>query len=255
MIMSANVQGLSSREKRKDVFSYIRNSNYNIFCLQDTHFTEDKEEFIKNEWGYTCNAYFSSFRGNSRGVAILFNNNFEFKVHKEKIDKTGNILALEIEIEGSHILLVNIYGPNQDSPDFYAKISDILEEFNCAHVIICGDFNLVLNPDLDYDNTYKNINNPKARDKILEIIDNFGLIDVFREQHENVKRFTWRKKNPIKQARLDYIVSESLLPSVNYSGIDPGYRSDHSFPKILMKLNNLKEVKELGNLITHLHMI
>ena len=31
---------------------------------------------------------------------------------------------------------------------------------------MCGDFNVVLDPDLDYDN-YKHINNQKSRNKVL----------------------------------------------------------------------------------------
>ena len=37
--------------------------------------------------GYEC--YFSSFTSNSRGVAILINNNFEFKAFREKKDLNG----------------------------------------------------------------------------------------------------------------------------------------------------------------------
>jgi hypothetical protein len=48
--------------------------------LQDTHFESKLENYVRAEWGYTC--YFASFRSNARGVAIMFNNNFEFKVKK-----------------------------------------------------------------------------------------------------------------------------------------------------------------------------
>ena len=35
--------------------------------------------------------------------------------------------------------------------------------------IMAGDFNLVLNPNIDY-HDYLHVNNPKARDSVLEII-------------------------------------------------------------------------------------
>lgn len=203
-LLSANTRGLADKVKRKDVFSYLRNKCYNIYCIQDTHFVKENENMLRNEWGFDC--YFNSFKPNSRGVAILINNNFNFKINGEKRDLTGNFLALDIEIEDSKITLINVYGPNQDNPTFFNIITETIDEFENPNIIICGDFNLVINPDIDYDNNYKNINNPKAREKLLEIIDNYALVDIFREHHENTRRYTWRKPTPIKQARLDFFL-------------------------------------------------
>lgn len=157
-IISINCQGLHDYKKRKDVFQFYRQQKCNILCLQDTHFTEDMENHITNEWGYT--AYFNSFSSQSRGVAILFNNNFDFIVHKKKSDDTGNFLALDLTIENSRISLITIYGPNEDDPNFYEKITHTFEEFNNRHTIVVGDFNFVINPDRDYTN-YLHINNAK----------------------------------------------------------------------------------------------
>ena len=195
-ILSANCQGLGDNFKRKDVFAYLREKHFSIYCLQDTHFTKGCEHIIRNQWGY--DVYFNSFKSNSRGVAILFNNNFEYKVHKERKDNTGNFLALGIELEDINITLITLYGPNTDNPGFYDMISETVESFGYENIIICGDFNLVLNPTMDYDKSYKNINNPKARNKLLEIIESHALIDVYRELHQESKRYTWRKNNPLK---------------------------------------------------------
>ena len=115
-IISFNCQGLGSYEKRKDVFGYIRNLGSNIFCLQDTHFTPELKLMIRNEWGF--DAYFNSYTSNSRGVAILFQNNFDYKVLDTFKDNSGNLLILKIKIDDIIITLANIYGPNTDSPDF-----------------------------------------------------------------------------------------------------------------------------------------
>ena len=243
-ILSSNCQGLGDRAKRKDVFSFLRNKRYNIYCLQDTHFIEENEHLIRNEWGYDC--IFSSYKSNSRGVAILLNNNFEFKLRKIKRDCMGNYVCIDIQIDNKNITLINLYGPNKDSPTFFDTIPEIIEQFANDNIIICGDFNLVLNSDLDYDKGYKNINNPNSRQKVLEIIENYALSDIFRELHSNSRRYTWRKNNPRKQARLDFfLISENLLPSVKTSDIDFGYRSDHSFPKLVLKFNEFKHGKGL----------
>ena len=65
---------------------------------------------MRSEWGYTC--YFASFSSQSRGVAILFNNNFEFKVHKVYKDAGGNLMFISLTTMDKDLLLVNVYGPN-----------------------------------------------------------------------------------------------------------------------------------------------
>jgi hypothetical protein len=55
-------------------------------------------------------------------VAILFNNNFEFKISETKCDKEGNLLMIFFTAMGEDFVLVNLYGPNRDSPQFYEGI-------------------------------------------------------------------------------------------------------------------------------------
>ena len=81
-ISTSNVRGLHEPQKRKDLFHYLRGKQFQICCLQETHFTESLEPYICAEWG--GNVYFSSYTSNSRGVCILFNNNLEYKVIRTK---------------------------------------------------------------------------------------------------------------------------------------------------------------------------
>ena len=74
----------------------------------------------------------------------------------------GIFVALDLTIEETRMSLIFIYGPNNDCPSFIDEINLISKNFNNKHLIICGDFNLVLNTESDYDN-YVNINNPNAR--------------------------------------------------------------------------------------------
>ena len=95
--------------------------------------------------GFDC--FFSSFRSNSRGVAILVNNNFEFKALRSKSDSNGNYLFMEALVENQHkILLYNIYAPNTDSPEFFEELFQNIDDFDNENLVICGDYNLVLGP-------------------------------------------------------------------------------------------------------------
>ena len=58
--------------------------------------------------------------------------------------------------------LINVYGPNRDNPEFYVLSKQKILEFNLQNIIWGGDWNLVLNPIIDYHN-YRNINNKKAQ--------------------------------------------------------------------------------------------
>ena len=225
-IISCNAQGLGNTQKRRDVFHYLRQKNNSIYFLQDTHFTEKQEKYIRSEWGYEC--YFNSFNSQSRGVSILFNNNFDFKIKKEIKDKSGNFLILLMNTQDRDIALVNIYGPNVDNPQFYKDIKHCLSQLTYSGLIIGGDWNLVMDPNLDYHN-YRNVNNVKSQEQVVEMMEELSLIDVWREINSDTLRYTWRRPNPFQQARLDFfLISENLLSEVKETDILVSYRSDHS---------------------------
>ena len=70
------------------------------------------------------------------------------------------------------INLIIIYAPNMDSPLFFSKLQDLIQDNDADYCVICGDFNLVLNPVMDTYG-YKHINNPKARLSTLKIMEDF----------------------------------------------------------------------------------
>ena len=84
---------------------------------------------------------------------------------------------------------------------------------------------------------YININNPRSRKKVIELMENCDLTDIYRNLHPNDKKFTWRRKNPLKQARLDYfLISNTMVDLVKCCTIKPGYRSDHSSVHLEIRL-------------------
>ena len=60
-------------------------------------------------------------------------------------------------------------------------------------IIINGDFNLLLDPQIDGIN-YKHINNPNARLKVLQIMSELNLYDVWRDENLEKRIFTWKRK-------------------------------------------------------------
>ena len=124
---------------------------------------------------------------------------------------------------------------------------------------------MILNPELDTNN-YKLLNNLKARDTVLKILEDPDLCDIYRNFHPNTKRYTWRQKNPIKQARLDmFIASSTILNVIIKCEIRLSYRSDHAIIELEILLNKFNQGKEVWkfdnsilentkylNLVTHI---
>ena len=243
-ICSVNCQGLGNPSKRRDVFSYLRNKKYSILCLQDTHFTKNIEHIIKSEWGYK--AYFSSFSSQSRGVAILFNNNFDFTVHNFYNDQRGNIIILDIEIDNRRIRLVTLYGPNSDEPNFYDNVKKLILQQGNTDIILVGDWNILLNPTLDGKN-YKHVNNPNARQRLLKLITELNLYDVWRDENGEKCMYTWRRKinsGYVQMGRLDFfLVSETLISYTSEVAINLSYRSDHSVISMSLSFKDIPKPK------------
>ena len=103
------------------------------------------EASVNADWGPF--SYFNHFTSNARGVAILINSDVDFKINGVKREPTGNMLAMSMSIYNFDITLICLYGPNDDSPQFYTDIKSIILDFNDTHCIICGDWNLVLDFD------------------------------------------------------------------------------------------------------------
>ena len=235
-LLSANCRGLNNKKKRYDVLTYIKEMKINIACLQDTHLVESMENVLKNYWD--GKVFLNCRRSNARGVAILLSNNFEYKVIKTEKDTEGNLLVMDLAIEDTKFRIINVYGPNMDDVDFYHNVKYKIHENEQDHLLLFGDLNLTLNPNLDSHN-YSNLNNPRARSSMINIIEEYGLIDLYRYLNPNKTRYTWRRRNPLKQARLDYILmSDTTVDFVDVMDIKPSYKSDHS--SLYLRLNLTK---------------
>ena len=207
-VLSANCQGLRNREKRLDVITYFKETKANILCLQDTHLIESDIAALKTIWD--GDIYISGSKTNSRGVAVLLNNNFEYETLSFKLDKDGNFINIILKLSTLTLNLTTIYGPNNDIPTFFDNVENLLQNDSADYNLICGDFNLVLNQGLDTYN-YKHLNNPNSRQKVLKIMQQNELSDLYRYFHPETRRYTWRRKNPLKQARLDMFLASSNI--------------------------------------------
>ena len=242
-ICSFNCNGLADYSKRKDIFDFLRAKNFNIYLLQETHWTTDQENFIRSNWGFEV--FCSGDSTNSKGVSILFSNNFEYKLYNCIKDIRGCYILLDLEICKKRVTLLNIYGPSTgDNLEFWNEIDDLLENQNADNIIIGGDWNCTLNMNLDNKNYINNLNRPNTREKIKDLMVKYELIDIWRTHNPEKRKFTWRKFNSNKRARLDFfLITENLQSDINKSDIDMKYRSDHSIITLALKQEGFKRGK------------
>ena len=144
-IISLNVRGLGDPTKRRAIFLRYRKS-CDILCLQETHSANDSEELWRSEWG--GRAYFSHGESNARGVAIFVNRSWRHAVNSVTKDNDGCSMCINVTANEKSICIMNIYAPNKDSPVFFQNKFLEAQQQN-EQVVIIGDFNTVLNTELD----------------------------------------------------------------------------------------------------------
>lgn len=196
-----------------------------MIYLQEKH-SEIKDELRwKNEWGGRI--IFAHGTSRSCGVAILIKKSLNLRILDIFTDKIeGRFVVLNIEYEGSKYTLCNLYGPNNDNPEFFQKVFKIIELCGNDYKVTAGDFNLVMDNDLD-----KRGELFHAHKNAMQFIQNYteqeNIIDIWRKTFPDQTKFTWRRQ--YSQSRLDFfLLSNTLVDYVQDVGIKPSYKSDHS---------------------------
>ena len=143
-IQSLNVKGLGKSIKRRSIFQWLHNQKHQFAFLQETHSTKECAQFWEAEWG--GKVFFSHGSSNSKGVMILVNPNLELKVEKCITDKNGRYILLDLIVDESHIILLNIYAPNDINQQvtFFRSLQNLLAEFAQENIVVAGDFNCAL---------------------------------------------------------------------------------------------------------------
>ena len=170
----------------------------------------------------------------------------DFKIKKEDIDNKGRYVILEVEIQKKPYVLINYYVPNLETEQV-SVLNVILRKLtnfeigDDAKIIFGGDFNMILNLKLDADG-----GNPSLKSNSINVLNKIlsenDLIDIWWVRLPEEHRFTWRKKTPLLQRRLDYFFLSNILQE-NIQKVDtlPGIQSDLS--PVLVQLRNLYEEK------------
>ena len=242
-ITTVNVQGLQDKQKRMNLFQSLRNENYDVIAIQETHCDFNSLSVWNDEWGGA--SVWTHHASDQAGVAILFNSKRSVNILRHSACNEGRILTVTAEIDSSIFQFVNVYGPNPtsllESNAFFSQIKLLMDE--SIQPIILGDFNMVENLNMDRRGGAPKKRHTYGVDILKSLRDNFDLIDVWRQQHQNLKEFTWHSPN-IEQnihSRLDRIyVPRHYLRLVKSSKIEHFVWSDHDVCCVQMLLPSNK---------------
>ena len=177
--------------------------------------------------------FFSHGTSNSTGCAIAFSKNFSVKIVNQSRDNFGRLLVLESVINDEHFLLINLYNANTELDqlsvlEMLTSKLDTLNYNNNCKIIFGGDLNFIFDTSLDASG-----GNPSLKKRslasIMKICNKLDVSDIFRIRNPHLKRFTFHRKNPRIQRRLDYLfTSNSLQEFIGDVEILPSFMSDHS---------------------------
>ena len=145
-LVSLNGRGLRSDSKRSQLLLYLQPHGIDICCLQETHFDSNFHEGILLR-GYL--SFSACFDGCSRGVTWQVSRRLDASCALVLSDLAGRLCVLDITIKDKAFWLIGVYGPNVTSelPAFFRRIGPYV--ISSKRVILVGDWNAVLDPNLD----------------------------------------------------------------------------------------------------------
>lgn len=248
-LTSWNVNGLRAIVG-KNFLDYFKESNSDIFCLQETKLQEGQIDL--NPEGYYSYWNYAVKKGYS-GTAVFTKIkpiSVTYGLNIEEHDQEGRVITLEFD----DFYLVNVYTPNSQTElarlDYRMTWDDafrhhLVELNNKKGVVVCGDLN-VAHKEIDLKNPKTNKKNAgftqEERDKFSELL-NAGFIDTFRYFHpDTIEVYSWwsyrfsaRSKNA--GWRIDYfLASENMKDRLLEANIKTDILgSDHCPVELILK--------------------
>lgn len=198
-IATWNINSISVRLTH--VLDWVKTNSPDVLCLQETKCKDEKFPAAAfQELGYRAEVF---GQATYNGVAILSRteaSEIQRGFLGDAEDAQRRLLAATI----NGVKVVNVYIPNGSEVgsdkyvfklDWLAKLRKFLDE-SCdpgQPLVLCGDFNIAPED--------RDVHDPKlwkgqilcsdAERAALQVIEDWGLVDVFRQHHEDDGIFSW----------------------------------------------------------------
>ena len=248
-VLSLNVNGFSDYARRKKLISkYLYQCHTSplpdVICLQETHTVSHNEKRILVDTNFDlCFAHRETVKG---GLITGFHRNLDYVVsnHAAFAVQGSQMLVVECSILKKEYVIVNCYvNPRDHFQDVLSFMLEALVPYLDSDVIMCGDFNAVLDTNIDRQKASESSQIAKSV-AFNNFVDHLQVYDLWRLFNPESQRFT-HFPAARSGSRLDYIfMNGSLVNSVLDSRIGVTYVTDHCL--IYVDVNTGRELPGKG---------
>uniref|UniRef100_A0A803JZM0 Reverse transcriptase domain-containing protein n=1 Tax=Xenopus tropicalis TaxID=8364 RepID=A0A803JZM0_XENTR len=176
---------------------------------------------LKRRWvGYAFHSTYSTY---SRGVSILVKRSIPFNLITLKMDYYGRFIIVHCTTANFPLIIVNLYMPPPFTITTLDTISKKLADLPTAPTCYMGDFNALMNPQID------KLNPPFPTGNKLMWTKALGLTDAWRWKNPDQKVYSCHSTTHHSLTRIDLaLVTSELLPRITKIQYLPRALSDHS---------------------------
>ena len=239
-VISCNVNGLRKMMTRRTIFNEIKNLKIDIACLQETFITHDVANDFRKQWDGEL--IFTPGTTHSLGNIILISKKFHIS-NLNILHSTDRIICIQFKHSDEEYLCCMVYYPNttEGKIEIHKEIQTLLNIHanNTLNILIMGDFNCILNKELD------NLGgNPHPNREIVafnKLMNECELYDIWRLHNHESRDFTWRHKSQPILRRIDYILgNEKIVEKCVHSNIVDMPLTDHRAVIVDLQTQNVE---------------
>ena len=155
-VLSCNIAGLRSYEKTSAVignFLYAKDKTKHphIYTFQETWSSIETLPFL--DGNLPGKKVYSHSTERSQGIVMGFMPDFQGELVSSISDAEGRYRLADCNFHGQELVIASIYihpfTSAEQSTNFLNEVEAKIESFHVENVIWCGDFNALLNPQMD----------------------------------------------------------------------------------------------------------
>lgn len=152
-----NCWGLNQLIKAKRISSFLKKSDFDIVCLQETYLKEGK--LLQQASTFYPLQYMSPGTSKSRGVAVLISDKVNFVPNGVETDQEGHYVFVKGTFNSEALTIASVYIPNSGQVGFFKEILTKLKTFQEGVLVMGIDLNFVVDKWIDIKRPYQSHRN------------------------------------------------------------------------------------------------
>lgn len=155
--------------------------------------------------------FWASASEKKKGVLLAISKSVTFNLKSSLLDDDGGYINLTGDVNSKLYTIASTYAPNSQQLRFLRKIFKLISSVRYGQLLMCGDFNVTVDPHLDCSSTTK-----ERRLSPLDLFHTEGVYDVWWCQHACERNYTFfsARQSIILMHRL--ILDRQMTPSEGF---------------------------------------